>query len=111
MSKSQSNWYPGIGVKCQSPAHQICQLSDCDIQFMERSSRQQQLQKVKQSHYRPGQAMRWRLPDFKSRHMKAVRSALHSGCLYPPQEKILVLIFVRGRVIPRAIVQTEGLCQ
>jgi hypothetical protein len=45
--------------------------------------------KVKQSHYRSGQALRvperLRLPDFKtSRHMKVVRlSALGTGRLYP----------------------------
>ena len=44
--------------------------------------------KVKQSHYRPGQALRFqefeapRLQD--SRHMKFVRSALCTGRLYPP---------------------------
>ena len=43
------------------------------------------IKKVKQSHYRPGQAQisrRWRFQD--SRHMKVVRlSALRTDHLYP----------------------------
>jgi len=35
----------------------------------------------------PEGSRRWRLPDFKSWHMKAVKlSALHTGRLYPPRK-------------------------
>ena len=72
--------------------------------------------KEKQTHYRLGQAVRVQnveTPRFQdNRHMKVVRlSALHTGRLYPPQEIFLVLIPVRGWVIPRAMMQPEGFCQ
>jgi hypothetical protein len=56
--------------------------------------------KVKQSHYKPGQALRApgvEAPRFlDNRHMKVVRlSAVSTGRLYP-QEIFLVLISVRG---------------
>jgi hypothetical protein len=59
--------------------------------------------KVKESHYRPGQALQ------DNRHMKVVRlSALRTGCLYP-QEIFLVLIALRDWVNTRAIVLPERL--
>ena len=70
---------------------------------------------VKQSHYRPGQALGFQeveAPRFQdNRHMKVVRlSPLRTGHLYP-QEIFLVLISVRGWVSHRAMVRQEGLCQ
>jgi len=58
------------------------------------------LVKVKQSHYRPGQAQRvlrkLRFPDFVTTAQNGGRlSPLHTGCLYP-QEILLVLNSVRG---------------
>jgi hypothetical protein len=70
---------------------------------------------VKQSYYSPGQALSVqkveaiRFQD--NRHMKLLRlSDLRTDRLYT-QEIFLVLISIRGRVKPRAIVRPEGLYQ
>ena len=72
--------------------------------------------KVKQSHYRPGQALRvpggWGSPYFQT-----VGTWRWQGCqpyapaAFIPQEIFLVFICVSGRIDPRAIVRPEGLCQ
>ena len=68
--------------------------------------------KVKQYHYRPGQAQRvlrkLRLPDFVTTAQNGGRlSTIRTGRLYP-QGILLVLISVRGRVDPRAIVSMKN---
>jgi hypothetical protein len=71
--------------------------------------------KVKQSLYRPREALRFqevKAPRFQdNRYSKVVSlSALRTGHVYP-QEILLVLISCRGWVDPRAIVWSEKLCQ
>jgi hypothetical protein len=72
--------------------------------------------KVKQSHYRPGEAFRipgrWGSQIFRqlAHDGGKVVSPTHRPPL-PPQEIFLVLISVRAWVNPTTIVRPEGLCQ
>ena len=72
-------------------------------------------EKVKPSHYRPGQAQsvlrKLRFPDFVTTAQDGGRlSALRTGRLYP-QEMLLVLISLRDCVDPRVLMRSEELCQ
>jgi hypothetical protein len=72
--------------------------------------------KVKQSHYRPGQAMRvpgcLRLPDFKTIGTWRWQVCQPSApAAFTPNKYSWYSISVRGWIDPRAIVRPEGLCQ
>jgi len=74
------------------------------------------LKMVNRSHYRPGVApegsRKLRFPDIsRQQHRIVVRlSGLRTGRIYP-QEMLLVLIFIRDWVYPKATVRSEWLCQ
>ena len=71
-------------------------------------------QKVKQSHYSPGQTLRvpggwWSQISTQSRTWRWCQ--LYAPADFTPEEILMVLISVRGWVDSRAIVWQEGLCQ